>query len=93
MKLLDDKIAVKPEEQPDVSAGGIVLPDAAKAKPVRGEVVEVGLGFYPDEQGKVEFTGVDKGDTVIFSEYAGVVVEVEDQEYVILRKSDILVVL
>lgn len=89
MKLLADKIAVKPEKDPDMTAGGIVIPDAAKAKPVRGEVAEVGFDVV-DTEG---VPSVHKGDVVIFSEYAGVVVGIEDEEYVILRQSDILVIL
>jgi len=73
----------------EVTKGGIILPDTAKEKPQRGEIVAVGPGRL-DEQGKYIPMDVKKGDKVIYARYAGSEIKIEDDEYLILRESDIL---
>ena len=92
IKPLDDRVLVKQSEAEDVTAGGIVLPDSAKEKPQRGKVVATGPGRLLDsgERGKL---CVKKGDEVFYGKYAGNEVEVDQENYVILRESDILAVI
>ncbi len=89
LKPLADRVLVKPMTEEEVTKGGIILPDTAKEKPQRGEVVAVGPGRM-DEQGKPIPMEVKKGDKVIYAKYAGTEVKIEDAEYLILRESDIL---
>ena len=86
---LDDRVVVKPLDAEEVTAGGIVLPDAAKEKPQRGKVVAVGVGKLLDSGNRGELS-VAVGDEVIFGKYGGSEVEVDGEEYKILRESDIL---
>ena len=86
---LGDRVVLKRAEAESTTAGGIVLPDAAKDKPQRGEVVAIGDGHVKDDGTKVPLT-VKEGDTVIFSSYAGDEITVGDEELLLLRESDIL---
>ena len=86
---LGDRVVLKRAEAEEKTAGGIVLPDAAKDKPQRGEVVAVGDGHVKDDGTKVPLT-VKEGDTVIFSSYAGDEITIGDDELLLLRESDIL---
>ena len=86
---LGDRVVLKRAEAEETTAGGIVLPDAAKDKPQRGEVVAVGDGHVKDDGTKVPLT-VKEGDTVIFSSYAGDEITIGDEELLLLRESDIL---
>ena len=87
---LGDRVVVKPIKQEEVSKGGIVLPDTAtKEKPQEGEVIAVGPGKLSDE-GKRIALEVKKGEKVIFAKYAGTEYKIDDEEYLILRESDIL---
>jgi chaperonin GroES len=89
LRPLDDRVVVQALEAEEVTAGGIVLPDAAKEKPQRGKVVAVGAGKLLDS-GKRGELSVGIGDEVIFGKYGGSDVEVNGEEYKILRESDIL---
>lgn len=91
MRPLDDRVVVEPSKAEEVTAGGIVLPDSAKEKPQRGTVIAAGPGKLMDngERGTLD---VQVGDEVFYGKYAGTEVEVNGQEYVILRESDILAV-
>jgi chaperonin GroES len=89
LRPLDDRVVVQPLEAEEVTAGGIVLPDAAQEKPQRGKVIAVGPGKLLDS-GKRGELSVEVGDEVIFGKYGGSEVEVDGQEYKILRESDIL---
>ena len=91
MKLnpLDDRVVVHPSEAEETTAGGIVLPDAAKEKPQRGKVVAVGPGRLLDS-GERSALSVSVGDEVLFGKYGGTDIEVEGDEVKILRESDIL---
>jgi chaperonin GroES len=86
---LDDRVVVEPLEAEEKTAGGIVLPDAAKEKPQRGKVISVGKGKLLDD-GSRAAVGVSKGDEVLFGKYSGSEVKVDGVEYKILRESDIL---
>ena len=92
IKPLGERIVVKVKEKDMTTASGIVLPDTAKEKPQEGEVVAVGTGKML-ECGKVAPMEVKKGDRVLFAKYSGHEVKVDDEEYLILRQSDILAVL
>jgi chaperonin GroES len=91
MKLrpLDDRIIVKPSQAEEKTAGGIVLPDTAKEKPLAGKVIATGEGKLLDN-GKRSQMLVKKNDQVVYGKYAGSEVEFEGTKYVILRESDIL---
>ena len=91
MKLrpLDDRVVVQPQEAEEKTAGGIVLPDAAKEKPLMGKVIAVGEGKLLDS-GKRSKVSVKAGDNILFGKYGGSDVEVDGVEYKILREGDIL---
>ncbi len=91
MKLnpLDDRVVIEPMEAEEVTAGGIVLPDAAKEKPQRGTAVAVGPGRLL-ESGERCPVAVEVGDEVLYGKYGGTDIEVDGTEYKILRESDIL---
>ena len=86
---LDDRIVVEPLEAEETTAGGIVLPDAAKEKPQRGKVVAVGPGRLL-ESGERCAVAVAVGDEVLFGKYGGTEIEVDGSEVKILRESDVL---
>lgn len=89
LRPLDDRVVVQAVEAEGVTAGGIVLPDSAKEKPQRGKVVAVGPGKLLDNGNRGQLS-VAIGDEVIFGKYGGSEVEVNGEEYKILRESDIL---
>lgn len=86
---LGDRVVLKRAEAESTTAGGIVLPDSAKDKPQRGEVVAIGDGHVNDKGERVALT-VKEGDRVIFSSYAGDEISIGDEDYLLLRESDIL---
>ncbi len=89
LRPLDDRVVVEPVEAEEMTAGGIVLPDAAKEKPQRGTVLAVGAGKLLDSGQRGELS-VAIGDEVIYGKYAGTDHEVDGRELKILRESDIL---
>lgn len=91
MKLrpLDDRVVIEPVEAEEMTAGGIVLPDAAKEKPQRGKVLSIGPGKLLDSGERGELS-VHVGDEVIYGKYSGTEIEVEGREVKILRETDIL---
>jgi chaperonin GroES len=89
LRPLDDRVVVEPLEAEEMTAGGIVLPDAAQEKPQRGKVIATGPGKLLDSGNRGELS-VKVGDEVIYGKYGGSEVEVEGDEYRILRESDIL---
>lgn len=91
LKPLGDRVVVKVVEEEEKTAGGIVLPDTAKEKPQKGEVIAVGTGKLLDNGERVALE-VSVGDKVIFAKYGGTEVKVDGQEYLILRESDILAI-
>ena len=91
MKLrpLDNGVVIKQLEAEEKTAGGIILPDAAKEKPTMGKIVAVGPGKTLDN-GKLSKMSVKKNDKVLYSKYMGNDVEVDGVKYIILKESDIL---
>ncbi len=89
---IGDRIVVKLEKNEEKTRSGIVLPDTAKEKPQRGTVVEVGSGKLLDNGKKAE-PEVKKGDTIIFSKYAGTEIKVDEEKYLILSENDVLAII
>ena len=94
MKLrpLHDRVIVKRVEEEKVSAGGIVIPDNAAEKPIRGEVLAVGNGKVL-ENGEQRGLDVKKGDTVLFGKYSGTEVKVDGEELLVMREDDIMAII
>ena len=87
IKPLADRVLVKPAPAEEKTVSGIIIPDSAKEKPLKGEVLAVGNGTKDEEM------VVKTGDTVLFGKYAGTELEWEGEKYLIMRQSDILAVL
>lgn len=87
LKPLHDRVVIKPHERETVTSGGIIIPDTAKEKPLRGKVIAVGQGK------KDEPMTVRIGDNVIFSKYGGTEVQIGGNEYMILKESEILAII
>jgi len=87
---LKDRIVVKPLEGEDKTAGGIILPDTAKEKPIQGKVMAVGPGKFIESKGDRVPPALTAGDRVIFGKYAGTEVRIDGDEYKILEVKDIL---
>ena len=83
VKPLQDRVLVEPAPAEEKTAGGIIIPDTAKEKPVRGKVIAVGAGK------KDEPITVKAGDTVLYGKYAGTEIQIDGKEYLIMRESDI----
>ncbi|MCO7224651.1 co-chaperone GroES [Pleionea sp. CnH1-48] len=88
---LHDRVIVRRLEDETTSAGGIVIPDNAKEKPSRGEVIAVGNG-KPLDNGEVRALDVKVGDKVLFGKYSGTEVKVEGEELLVMREDDIMAV-
>lgn len=88
-KPLKDRILVKYSEEPTKSAGGLYIPDSAKEKPQKGEVIAVGTGKVTDD-GKLQKLEVKKGDVVLFDKYSGSKINMDNVEYLIIREDDVL---
>jgi chaperonin GroES len=87
MKPINDRVVVKPAPAEEKTSGGIIIPDTAKEKPQRGEVISVG----PGKEG-IAMT-VKKGDIVLYGKYAGQEINHEGVDYLIMKEDDILVIL
>ncbi len=93
IKPLGDRVIIKRlEEKEQKTDGGIIIPDTAKEKPVRGEVIAVGPGAI-QEDGKRGSMDVKQGDKVLFSKYGGTEVKIDGEELLIMRESDILAII
>ena len=90
LKPLGDRLIVKPIDEEETTASGIVLPDTAKEKPQKGKVVAVGDGRWDEDGEKRIPLDVSDGDEVLYSKYGGTEVTVEDDELLVLRESDVL---
>jgi len=88
---LHDRVIVKRMEEERTSPGGIVIPDAAAEKPIKGEVVAVGNGKIQDN-GELRALDVKTGDTVLFGKYAGTEVKVDGEELLVMKEDDIMAV-
>ncbi len=86
---LHDRVIVRRLEEERKSAGGIVIPDTAKEKPIQGEVIAVGTGKIL-EDGKVRPLDVKVGDKILFGKYSGTEVKVGDEELLVMREEDIM---
>ena len=91
MKPLNDRVLVKRLESEEKTAGGLFIPDAAKEKPSKGEVVACGPGKLTKDGGRAPLE-VKVGDVVLFTKYAGTEIKHEGEEYLIVSQKDILAV-
>jgi chaperonin GroES len=89
---LNDRIVIKRMEEERLSAGGIVIPDTATEKPIKGEVIAVGEGKVLDN-GTTKKPAVKKGDKVLFGKYSGTEVKLNGTEYLVVREDDIFAIL
>jgi chaperonin GroES len=87
IKPLADRVLVKPASAEEKTVGGIIIPDSAKEKPLKGEVVAVGNGTKDEEM------VVKAGDAVLYGKYAGTEIEWDGVSYLIMRQSDILAII
>jgi chaperonin GroES len=87
IKPLADRVLVKPAAAEEKTASGIIIPDSAKEKPLKGEVIAIGNGTKDEEM------VVKSGDTVLYGKYAGTELELEGEKYLIMRQSDILAII
>lgn len=92
MRPLSDRVVIKPMEAEEKQQGGIIIPDTAKEKPQEGEVIAVGPGKV-SESGELVKMEVKVGDKVLYGKYSGTEVTVGNEDYLIVRESDILAVL
>lgn len=92
VKPLADRIIIRPLEAEEKTAGGIIIPDAAKEKPQKGEVVAVGSGKVADNGQKIEMS-LKKGDKVLYGKYSGTEVSIDGEDYLIMKESDVLAIL
>ncbi|MCC9138234.1 co-chaperone GroES [Pontibacter silvestris] len=92
IKPLADRVIVAPAAAEEKTKSGIIIPDTAKEKPQRGEVVAVGEGKV-SEQGAIMKPQVKVGDQVLYGKYAGTEISVDGGDYLIMRESDILAIL
>ncbi|HIJ39126.1 MAG TPA: co-chaperone GroES [Rhodospirillaceae bacterium] len=86
---LHDRVVVKRLDQEEKTAGGIIIPDTAKEKPMQGQVVAVGPGARGDD-GKVVALDVKAGDRVLFGKWSGTEVKIDGEELLIMKESDIM---
>ncbi|HUV28242.1 MAG TPA: co-chaperone GroES [Anaerolineales bacterium] len=89
IKPLGNRVVVEPEEQEEITSGGIVLPETAKEKPQKGKILAVGPGER-DDDGKRIPLDVKEGDKVLFAKYSGTEIKLDGKKVLILRESDLL---
>ncbi|MRR58867.1 MAG: co-chaperone GroES [Deltaproteobacteria bacterium] len=89
LRPLQDRIIVKRLEEETMTAGGLYIPDTAKEKPQKGEIIAVGKGKVADD-GKLLPMDVKVGDKVLFGKYAGTEIKIDGVDYLIMREDDIL---
>ena len=87
IKPLADRVLIKPADAEEKTASGIIIPDSAKEKPLKGEVIAVGKGTKDEEM------ILKKGDKVLYGKYAGTEIEIDDNNYLIMRQSDVLAII
>ncbi len=87
IKPLADRVLIKPADAEEKTASGIIIPDSAKEKPLKGEVIAVGKGTKDEEM------VLKEGDQVLYGKYAGTEIELNDTKYLIMRQSDVLAVI
>ena len=84
---LADRVLVKPAEAEEKTASGIIIPDSAKEKPLKGEIIAVGKGTKDEEM------VLAQGDHVLYGKYAGTEIELDGEKYLIIRQSDVLAII
>ena len=89
---LHDRVVIKRMEEEKASPGGIIIPDSATEKPIKGEVVAVGNGKIQDN-GNIQPLDVKVGDTVLFGKYSGTEVTIDSDELVVMKEDDIMAVI
>lgn len=89
---LHDRLLVKRIEEKETVKGGIIIPDTAKEKPQEGEIIAAGNG-KKTEEGKVIPLDVKAGDHILFGKYSGTEIKIGDEEYLILREDEVLVII
>ena len=89
LKPLHDRVVVKPLEAEETTAGGIIIPDTAKEKPMKGRVVAAGPGVR-GEDGKLQPLDVKKGDQILYGKWSGTEVKLNDDDLLIMKESDIM---
>lgn len=89
---LQDRVIVKRVKEDEKTKGGIIIPDAAKEKPIEGEVIAVGNGKIL-EDGKVRPIGLKTGDRVLFTKYGGTEIKIDGVEHLLLREEDVVAVI
>ena len=87
IKPLADRVLVKPAAAEEKTVSGIIIPDSAKEKPLKGEVIAVGNGTKDEEM------VLKAGDTVLYGKYAGTEIELEGEKYIIMRQNDFLAII
>ena len=87
VKPLADRVLVKPAEAEEKTARGIIIPDSAKEKPLKGEIIAAGKGTKDEEM------VLKPGDHVLYGKYAGTEIELEGEKYLIMRQSDVLAII
>ena len=87
VKPLADRVLVKPAEAEEKTASGIIIPDSAKEKPLKGEILAVGKGTKDEEM------VLAQGDHVLYGKYAGTEIELNGEKYLIMRQSDVLAII
>ena len=92
LKPLGDRVIVKPKAPAEVTKGGIILPDTAQEKPMEGEIVAIGNG-KSDDNGKRIAMDLKVGDKVLYGKYSGTEVKINEEEYLIMRESDVYAVI
>ncbi|MBI1932100.1 MAG: co-chaperone GroES [Ignavibacteriales bacterium] len=92
IKPLEDRVIVKPNEATEKTKGGIILPDIAKEKPIEGTIVAAGPGRIKDDGNKISMN-VKVGDKILYGKYSGTEITVDDEQYLIMRESDIFGIL
>ena len=92
LKPLGDRVVVRPVDEEETTASGIVLPDTAKEKPQKGKVLAAGDGKWDEDGEKRIPLDVSKGDVVLYSKYGGTEIKVDGEDLLVLRESDVLAV-
>ncbi|HZS82974.1 MAG TPA: co-chaperone GroES [Stellaceae bacterium] len=86
---LQDRVLIRRVEQEEKTAGGIIIPDTAKEKPMEGEVIAVGPGAR-SEDGKIHPLDVKVGDRVLFGKWSGTEIKIDGEDLIIMKESDIM---
>ncbi|MDR1722952.1 MAG: co-chaperone GroES [Tannerella sp.] len=87
IKPLADRVLIKPADAEEKTASGIIIPDSAKEKPLKGSVIAVGSGTKDEEM------VLKEGDKVLYGKYAGTEIELDETKYLIMRQSDVLAII